>query len=208
MCPRSHLWLLSLLHCVLSPPSATLVSLTPNNSHFISSGSHLSPGYLLPKWSFALIAFLNFGPSLYPATEKDSSHTQIWPCNFLAKNLSVAPLLVHRALHYLACASFLPHLSDFWALCSNHSEPLFVPQLYHPLPMEHSLWLEGLFHPSPAPLFPIFFSQLDLIENQPSTMVKPLSSQSVRLELYCDFISYKLCYHEQVTFFTFQFSPL
>lgn len=103
-----------------------LVGFTPNKSHFISSHSYISCilvdcflGGLSP-----LLAFLN--SSLYTVTEKVYFKTQIWLCDFPAKNLLVAPLLAHKALYYLTCASFLPHISDSWASCSSQSKPLLV----------------------------------------------------------------------------------
>lgn len=104
---------------------------------FLHSDYHLhqqpslqtSPTLLVHVFTFHLDCFLSglspslafLNSSLYTATERDYSKTQIPPCDFPTTNLSVAPFLVHKALHYLTGASFLLLLSDFWAPCSSQS---------------------------------------------------------------------------------------
>lgn len=108
VCPRSHLWLLSLLHSILSLRQqlwwASLQTCPTLLAHALTSHLDCFLSGLSPS-----LAFLN--SSLY--TEKDCSETQIWSRDFPTKNLSVAPFLAHKALYYLACAFFLPHLPTF-----------------------------------------------------------------------------------------------
>ena len=121
VCPRSHLWLLSLLHS----RNQQLWSASLQTRPILLV--HALPSHLDNCFSSGLLpSFIFLNSILYTATEKTvfkyrSSH--------MISLLKSFQWLLSRPTepYYLACASFLPHLSDFWTLHFSHSELLLGP---------------------------------------------------------------------------------
>lgn len=91
--------------------SAAMVSLTPNPSHFISSCSPLS--HLDNCFSSGFLpSFIFLNSILYTATEKTVLKYRSDHVISLLKSFQWL-LSWPTEPYYLACASFLPHLSDF-----------------------------------------------------------------------------------------------